>query len=55
MQGCFEVLKALLNEIRFDPDQDFIWFAGELVARGEISVGSLRFIKKLADRAAAAT
>lgn len=23
VQGCFEALKALLKEIRFDPDQDF--------------------------------
>ncbi len=55
VQGCFEALKALLKEIRFDPDQDFLWFAGDLVARGENSVGALRFIKKLADRGAAAT
>ena len=55
VQGCFEALKALLKEIQFDPDQDFIWFAGDLVARGENSIGALRFIKKLADRGVAAT
>ena len=55
VQGCFEALKALLKEIRFDPDQDFLWFAGDLVARGENSVGALRFIKKLVDRGVAAT
>ncbi|WP_104498519.1 symmetrical bis(5'-nucleosyl)-tetraphosphatase [Acinetobacter indicus] len=55
VQGCFEALKALLKEIRFDPDQDFIWFTGDLVARGENSLGVLRFVKKLADRGVATT
>lgn len=54
VQGCFEALKALLKEIRFDADHDFIWFAGDLVARGENSVGALRFIKKLVDKGVAA-
>ena len=55
VQGCFEALKALLKEIKFDADQDFIWFAGDLVARGENSIGALRFIKKLVDTGVAAT
>ena len=55
VQGCFEALKALLKERQFDSDQDFIWFAGDLVARGENSVGAIRFIKKLVDRGVAAT
>ena len=55
VQGCFEALKALLKDIQFDADQDFIWFAGDLVARGENSIGALRFIKKLCERGAAAT
>ncbi|MDY6531340.1 symmetrical bis(5'-nucleosyl)-tetraphosphatase [Acinetobacter faecalis] len=55
VQGCFEALKVLLKEIQFDSDQDFIWFAGDLVARGENSVGAIRFIKKLVDRGVAAT
>jgi len=55
VQGCFEALKALLKEIKFDAEQDFIWFAGDLVARGENSIAALRFIKKLAEQGAAAT
>ena len=55
VQGCFEALKALLKKIQFDADQDFIWFAGDLVARGENSVGVIRFIKKLVDAGVAKT
>lgn len=55
IQGCFEALKQLLKTIEFDADQDFIWFAGDLVARGENSIGAIRFIKKLVDRGVAAT
>ena len=55
VQGCFEALKALLKEIQFDAEQDFIWFSGDLVARGENSIAALRFIKKLAEQGAAAT
>lgn len=55
LQGCFEALKALLKQIQFDASQDFIWFAGDIVARGENSLGALRFVKKLVENGAAAT
>lgn len=55
LQGCFAALKALLKEIRFDASQDFIYFAGDLVARGEDSLSCLRFVKKLSDQGAAKT
>lgn len=55
LQGCFAALKALLKQIQFDATQDFIYFAGDLVARGEDSLACLRFVKKLADQGAAAT
>lgn len=55
LQGCFAALKALLKAIRFDPSQDFIYFAGDLVARGEDSLSCLRFVKKLCEQGAAAT
>ena len=55
VQGCFAALKDLFKAIQFDADQDFIWFAGDLVARGEDSLNTLRFVKKLVDRGVAAT
>jgi len=55
LQGCFESLKQLLKKIAFDPTQDFIWFAGDLVARGESSLKTLRLVKQLCEQGAAAT
>lgn len=55
VQGCFASLKALLKHIQFDPSQDRLYFAGDLVARGEDSLGVLRFVKKLCERGVAAT
>lgn len=55
VQGCFSALKALLKYVEFDADKDFIWFAGDLVARGEDSLGVLRFVKKLAEKGSAKT
>ncbi len=55
IQGCFKALKALLKHIQFDASQDFIWFAGDIVARGKNSLGALRFVKKLVENGAAAT
>ncbi len=48
VQGCFAELQSLLALIRFDAEQDTLWFAGDLVNRGPQSLATLRFIKSLA-------
>lgn len=50
VQGCFEPLQRLLNKIQFNPEQDELWFAGDLVNRGPQSLEVLRFIKALPNK-----
>lgn len=47
IQGCFEALQRLLDHIRFNDQQDRLWFVGDLVNRGPDSLAVLRFIKNL--------
>lgn len=51
IQGCFDALEFLLEKISFNPEKDTIWFAGDLVNRGDKSLETLRFIKNLGDSA----
>lgn len=47
LQGCFTPLQRLLHQIKFNPDEDTLWFTGDLVNRGPQSLETLRFIKNL--------
>ncbi|WP_114700083.1 symmetrical bis(5'-nucleosyl)-tetraphosphatase [Psychrobacter proteolyticus] len=55
LQGCYAAYLQLLKTLDFDPAQDKLWFAGDLVARGEDSLNTLRHVKALCEQGAAAT
>lgn len=46
VQGCFSGLKRLLDKLHFS-DSDTLYFAGDLINRGQESLETLRFIKAL--------
>ncbi|PNK61672.1 symmetrical bis(5'-nucleosyl)-tetraphosphatase [Psychrobacter sp. FDAARGOS_221] len=55
LQGCYAAFVDLLDKIQFDPNQDKIWFVGDIVARGEDSLATLRHVKQLCEQGAAQT
>lgn len=55
LQGCYKAFLKLLDTLDFDPKKDKLWFAGDLVARGDDSLSTLRDVKALCERGAAAT
>lgn len=48
VQGCYDVLQRLLENIQFDDRRDRLWFVGDLVSRGPDSLAVLRFLHQLA-------
>ena len=51
IQGCFNELTSLLTQVNFDHNQDVLYLAGDLVARGPNSLETLRFVKSLGESA----
>jgi len=51
VQGCFEQLRALISQLKFDRSHDCVWFTGDLVNRGPQSAEVVRFVKSLGDAA----
>jgi len=47
IQGCYSELKALLKQVAFNRDNDQLYLAGDLVARGPDSLATLRLVKSL--------
>lgn len=51
IQGCFKELTSLLSQVNFDRNNDVLYLAGDLVARGPNSLETLRFVKSLGESA----
>lgn len=51
VQGCNDALQRLIEQIRFNPATDRLWFVGDLVNRGPDSLKVLRYIKRLGSSA----
>ena len=47
LQGCLDPLHRLLEQAAFDPVQDQLWSAGDVVNRGPQSLQTLRYLYQL--------
>ncbi|GGA67847.1 bis(5'-nucleosyl)-tetraphosphatase, symmetrical [Neiella marina] len=46
IQGCYDELQLLLQQVNFNPAKDQLWITGDLVARGPKSLKTLRWVKQ---------
>lgn len=49
IQGCYSELRTLLDKIAFDPKKDQLWAVGDIIARGNDSLATIRYLKSLGD------
>jgi len=47
IQGCYKTLRALLQQIQFQPAKDTLWCAGDLINRGPDNVDTLNYLMSL--------
>ena len=51
VQGCYDSLQYLLEKLEFSPENDQLWFVGDLVSRGKKSLKTVKFVKSLGNSA----
>jgi len=49
IQGCYNELLALLKQVNFSKEDDQLWVAGDLVARGPDSYKTIKFLMSLGE------
>ena len=47
IQGCYQALCRLLDQLGFDANRDELWLVGDLINRGDDSLATLRFLHSI--------